>query len=116
VLKTTFGVRLLNADGTINSSDKFYFVTEKSTNSYVYATAFNLTPTVAYRKNYLGINTTEPAKKGSSSRTAPLVVANATSTNNVIYLTYGTTKEATITLSSSNFGNIDGFVINCGSW
>lgn len=74
---------------------------------------YNTVPTVAYRKNCLGINTLNP---NSSDYPNSLVVINANekdgSKKSIIYL-MGLDHPIKIDLES---GTVDGLVINCGSW
>lgn len=74
---------------------------------------YNTVPTVAYRKNCLGINTLNP---NSSDYPNSLVVINANekdgSKKSIIYL-MGLDHPIKIDLEN---GTVDGLVINCGTW
>ena len=68
---------------------------------------YNVSPTVAYRSNYLGINTKSPA--GDSV----LLDINARENQRVIYFRYANGNDASIDLATKG---LSGFVVDAGSW
>lgn len=83
------------------------FTTEYETTSYEYIVCYNTSPTVAYRANYLGINTSNPGAQADT-----VLEINAYNSRNKIYLR-GATGDASIDLSNKS---MIGFVVDCGSW
>ena len=77
------------------------YETSKESEKNQYTTIYNVTPTVAYRKNYLGINT-----------------LNLDTQNDAIILIGETKGRDTIYFSSAgqNLCKIKNFCIDCGSW
>lgn len=81
-----------------NSIETTY--TQTATNSVI---VYNLTPTIAYRKNYLGINTKNPDLDAS----AIMIIGNASGRDKIIYTTADNTHPVCVLVN---------FKIDCGSW
>ena len=84
------------------------FETEKTTDIFEYTLVYNKLPTVSYRPNYLGINTSFD----SDTPTDTTIQIGAYNTRDKIYLK-GTEKTACVDLSN---GALVSFIVDCGSW
>jgi hypothetical protein len=73
---------------------------------------YNILPTIAYRQNYIGINTNDPTKNGEKTLLDPALTVSAYNQQKNIYLV-SSDNIARINLST---GEQFGFIINCGSW
>ena len=88
---------------------------------YVYIVCYNTSPTVSYRKNYIGINTNQIDKDNRSvaiisqhgARNKIKLTGTTTTTDTTTDTTTTTMLESSIDLSSMRMG---GFVISGGSW
>ena len=108
ILETTVGAK--------NKSDgNTYYVTTKQTplGNYIYSVCYNISPTVAYRQNHIGINTNEI----DSSRYHNSVAIVSQYQNRSIINFVGTKNEINLSaqLDLSTMG-ISGFIVDCGSW
>lgn len=80
-------------------------------------TIYNITPTIAYRKNQLGINTIPENFKdndgsGESIKdTSILIIQSATNRNNIYFITPNNRIKFNI-----NDGRIDGILLDAGNW
>lgn len=83
------------------------YPTTKSTEQYLYAVIYDISPTIAYRKNHIGINTKEPSMIGDC-----VVAISDYGDRKKIYLN-SSSHNAIVDLSS---GNIANFIIDCGEW
>ena len=101
-LVTTFSAKY-----SINGVTKSAFTTNKTQIALLYKMVYNLLPTVSYRQNHLGINTSTP-----SAKTDSVVYINAYGDRKKLYFVFGE-EERYLDLTS---GEISGFQINCGSW
>lgn len=72
---------------------------ENEADHLVYSFIYNLTPTVAYRKNYLGINVFEPGDKDI------ITIAESKGRNQIQYIG-----------SSNTYCNVVGFILDGGTW
>ena len=86
--------------------------TTKETVNLEYLVVYNILPTIAYRQNYLGVNTKNPSQNGGIELENPAITISAYNQQNTVYL-----------VSSLNIASIDletgkqaGFIIDCGSW
>ena len=86
--------------------------TIKETSDLEYLVVYNVLPTVAYRQNYLGINTKNPSKNGKDNLVNPAVTISAYNNQNKIYL-ISSLNTASINLET---GEQIGFIIDCGKW
>lgn len=84
------------------------FETEKANENPVYSTVYNILPTVAYRKNQLGIN----LQPNSANDSQAAIVVGAYGDKNYIYF-YGDNAKASLNLTTRK---MDNFIIDCGSW
>lgn len=98
--------------------ENYSFAVKKTESThYIYGVAYNLSPTVSYRKNHLGINTIDP----SSGYNGAVLVVNSSQSGginrNIVYLQgaleSGGAHVSTISLDT---GGLKGFVVDCGSW
>lgn len=80
-----------------------FFTTEKTTNlNEIVATAvFNILPTVAYRKNHLGINILEP----STNKNSIITIGEAPGRDTIYFQS-----------ANKNFCKIDNFLVDGDSW
>lgn len=80
-----------------------YFQTTKTPNLDIItpATVFNILPTIAYRKNHLGINILEP----SNNDNAIIVIGEASGRDTIYFQS-----------ASGNYGKVQNFIVDCGSW
>ena len=108
VLKTTLQATTNNTEKTSG------FKTERTTqdNNYVYIVCYNLLPTVAYRQNYIGINTNNPSRNGTKDLDNPALTISAYNQQHMIHLV-SSNHAASINLQN---GSQAGFIIDCGSW
>lgn len=80
-------------------------------------TIYNITPTIAYRKNQLGINTIPENFEGndglgeSIKDTSILIIQSATNRNNIYFITPNYRIKFNI-----NNGKIDGILLDAGNW
>lgn len=82
-------------------------------------TIYNITPTIAYRKNQLGINTIPENFEGndgfnpgeSIKDTSILIIQSATNRNNIYFITPNNRIKFNI-----NDGKIDGILLDAGNW
>ena len=81
-------------------------------------TIYNITPTIAYRKNQLGINTIPENFEGdgfnpeeSIKDTSILIIQSATNRNNIYFITPNHRIKFNI-----NDGRIDGILLDAGNW
>ena len=82
-------------------------------------TIYNITPTIAYRKNQLGINTIPENFEGndgfnpgeSIKDTSILIIQSATNRNNIYFITPNNRIKFNI-----NDGRIDGILLDAGNW
>lgn len=106
VLSTSLGAILSSADLTFDGQQSFF--TEKTTSSvdYEFLICYNISPTIAYRPNFLGINTGAP--------TGEKVLLDINSYNNqeIIYFRHST---GTASINLATMG-MSGFIFDCGSW
>lgn len=95
---TQFGAK--TKDGAIED-----YITQKTSNINVdtaqYIVIYNVTPTVAYRKNYLGINTLTP-----ESQSKAIVLIGETAGRDTIYFQS----------ASGNLCKIENFCVDGGTW
>lgn len=70
---------------------------------------YNILPTVSYRKNLLGINATNLNRE--ELKNAVLVIGEHSS-KNIIYLVSSTG----VKKINASTGELDGFIVDCGSW
>lgn len=70
---------------------------------------YNILPTVSYRKNLLGINATNLNRE--ELKNAVLVIGEHSS-KNIIYLVSSTG----VKKINTSTGELDGFIVDCGSW
>ena len=91
---------------TVSNGEGESYTTRKNVYSNEQA-AYNILPTVSYRKNLLGIN-------ASNLSTYPnaVVVIGEHSSKNVIYLISSTG----IKQINTSTGELDGFIVDCGEW
>ena len=96
---------------TIGSTEKIGYGEE--------TTIYNITPTIAYRKNQLGINTIPENFEGndgfnpgeSIKDTSILIIQSATNKNNIYFITPNHRIKFNI-----NDGRIDGILLDAGNW
>lgn len=96
---------------TIGSTEKIGYGEE--------TTIYNITPTIAYRKNQLGINTIPENFEGndgfnpgeSIKDTSILIIQSATNRNNIYFITPNNRIKFNI-----NDGKIDGILLDAGNW
>lgn len=102
VLTTTLGIKF-------DDDENIYFTTEKTTpeREYEYVVCYNIAPTVSYRRNCLGINTT-------SFEDGSVLQINAYGDKNKIYLKYQD-KQAIIDLDQMTIIGLN-MNMDCGSW
>lgn len=77
-------------------------------------TIYNITPTIAYRKNQLGINTIPENFEGNDESikdTSILIIQSATNRNNIYFITPNYRIKFNI-----NNGRIDGILLDAGNW
>lgn len=80
-------------------------------------TIYNITPTIAYRKNQLGINTIPENFEGNDGSgesikdTSILIIQSATNRNNIYFITPNNRIKFNI-----NDGKIDGILLDAGNW
>ena len=80
-------------------------------------TIYNITPTIAYRKNQLGINTIPENFEGNDGSgesikdTSILIIQSATNRNNIYFITPNNRIKFNI-----NDGRIDGILLDAGNW
>ena len=80
-------------------------------------TIYNITPTIAYRKNQLGINTIPENFEGNDGSgesikdTSILIIQSATNRNNIYFITPNHRIKFNI-----NDGRIDGILLDAGNW
>lgn len=88
--------------------------TSKSTprENLQYIICYNILPTVAYRQNYLGINTDDPTANGQETLPNPALTISAYNNNKIVYLV-SSEKTASIDLET---GKQTGFIIDGGTW
>ena len=91
-----------------NGNTNFGFETEKTTEIYDYTVVYNKLPTISYRPNYIGINTT--FDKDIPHNTA--IQIGAYKERDRIYLR-GDDRTAHINLKT---GGLSGFIVDGGSW
>lgn len=97
---------------TTNATGESYvdkFTTYKETTNYIYTVAYNVSPTVSYRANALGINYQNVSTLGNNDAVLAL---GAYSNRKKVYL-IGTEQEATIDILT---GALSNFIVDCGSW
>ena len=104
-LKFTSSITQRNAAGFSNTVIK-----ETITNL---VNIYNASPTMAYRRNCIGINTKEPMAEEdlNHNKTGVFVIKSTTNRNKIILKSAN--KTATIDLES---GEMEGFVFDCGTW
>ena len=80
-----------------------YFQTTKAPNLDIITpvTVFNILPTIAYRKNHLGINILEP----SNNDNAIIVIGEASGRDTIYFQS-----------ASGNYGKVQNFIVDCGEW
>lgn len=83
------------------------FESTKTTSLFTYTVVYNISPTVAYRKNYLGINTIN-----FSNFDDAVAIINSYGSRKAIYLR---SDSALVKLNLEN-GQIEGLSVDCGSW
>ena len=83
------------------------YPTTKTTEQYLYTVIYDISPTIAYRKNHIGINTKEPSMIGDC-----VVIISDYGDRKKIYLN-SSNHNAIVDLSS---GSIENFIIDCGEW
>ena len=88
--------------------------TTKETTNLEYLIVYNILPTIAYRQNYLGVNTKNPSQNGEKKLENPAITISAYNQQNTVYLVSG------LNIASINLetGEQTGFIYNidCGSW
>lgn len=99
-------LRITTIQTVTNGSESY--TTEKIVYSNEQA-VYNTLPTVSYRKNLLGINATN--LYDNNVKNAVLVIGEHSSKNIIYFLSSTGTK----TVNTST-GDIDGFIIDCGTW
>jgi hypothetical protein len=102
----------LSAVYTENGASKTVATTEKTTNALVYLAVYNMLPTVAYRQNYLGINTNNPDWNGNQKLANTAVTISGYNNNQRVYLVSGSHTSYINLLT----GSLYGFVLDGGSW
>ena len=104
ILETTL-ISTLKSNNSITA-----FSTTKQTlkSNYEYVACYNLSPTVAYRSNYLGINTNNPTGNNV------LLDINSYGDRNKIYLR-SSEKSATIDLTTMTITGLN-INLDCGTW
>ena len=85
---------------------------EYSTDILEYLVVYNILPTVAYRQNYLGINTNDPTMNGQEVLSNPALTISAYNNNKMVYLV-SSKNSASIDLEK---GAMTNFIMDCGSW
>lgn len=91
-----------------NGKDETSFANEKFTEILTYSTVYNVLPTVAYRKNQLGIN----IQPSSANDSQAAIVVGAYGNKDCIYF-YGDGAKSSLNLTTRK---IDNFIVDCGSW
>ena len=90
---------------TINTAEKEYtnvFTTTKETKTnLIYSVVYNISPTISYRKNHLGINTNNFQEKSD----AVLVIGETNGRNKIYY-----------SGPEGSYCKVINFLIDCGSW
>lgn len=104
-LESTMSVST-NSNVTPAYQDEFTTI-KTSTENFVYITVYNIAPTVSYRKNFIGINTTDLSKSYDT-----VVQINPYNSRHIVYLN-GEERSASIDLLN---GGLNNFVMDCGSW
>lgn len=94
---------------TIGSTEKIGYGEE--------TTIYNITPTIAYRKNHIGINAIPENFEGNDGSgesikdTSILIIQSATNRNNIYFITPNHRIKFNI-----NEGKIDGILLDAGNW
>ena len=85
--------------------------TAKETSDLEYLIVYNILPTVAYRQNYVGINTKKPEKDGGADT---VLTVSAYNEKDKIYLISAERNPPSIVDLST--GALINFFVDCGSW
>ena len=96
----------LRTTQTVTNGEEESYKTVKRVYSNEQA-AYNILPTVSYRKNLLGINASN-----LNSYNNAVVVIGEHSSKNIIYLVSSTG----IKQINTSTGELDGFIVDCGEW
>jgi hypothetical protein len=91
---------------TVSNGEEESYTTRKNVYSNEQA-AYNILPTVSYRKNLLGINASNLNTYNNA-----VVVIGEHSSKNIIYLVSSTG----IKQINTSTGELDGFIVDCGEW
>ena len=85
----------------------------KTTTLFTYTIIYNTVPTVAYRKNTVGINTLSPENWSDGQNGQAVLVVSQVSADKRKIALRGSDRQIIIDLSS---GSAEGLVVDCGSW
>ena len=109
IFKTTVTPTYLEGGRPTKGENPF----SKTTTLFTYTIIYNTVPTVAYRKNTVGINTLSPESwSDGQGGQAVLVVSQVSADKRKIALR-GSDRQIIIDLSN---GSAEGLVVDCGSW
>lgn len=100
----------LSAKITIDGQTKEGYTTTKTTTNFQYVAVYNISPTVSYRRNCLGINTKEPTSKENA-----ILVITDYGENNLIYL--NSSQRANMpSIINLKTGELSNFYLDGGTW
>lgn len=105
-------VTKLSAQYVENGQTKSVAESTKQSSALVYLAVYNMLPTVAYRQNYIGINTNNPSYNGNQKLPNTAVTISGYNNNQKVYLVSGSHTSFIDLLSGSMFG----FIVDGGSW